>query len=217
MIRQPHDLSGFHGTGLAGTVGSWLTHLLLAAVLCAVFPGAAAAQWSTNDHSQSFKVERPRKLLNVKIAPGLYSVYKGDSDVVSDTNRFVLQLGLQYAQYPWMVEFNYYTNVGIELFAGAYWPAFRLGPGWVAFTGGLFYKSSQETLLEVTCDDCEPVRYDEFLSTFGVGLAVDYLLLDGYLGFYLEAKQSIYFDPVGVTVVAGVNVSPLILLLLRNL
>jgi len=165
-----------------------------------------------------FEVERPKKLFNLKLAPGLYTVQRtNDGLLCSDTNRFVMQLGLQYGQFPWMAEFNFYTNIAIEIYAGFYWPAVKLGRGWLTFTVGPFYKSSKELWMSDSKEGCAGQVYDDFASTLGLGLSVDYQLLDGYVSFFVEAKQSIYFEPVGTTIVGGINVSPLILLLLRQL
>jgi hypothetical protein len=177
---------------------------------------------------------RPRKLFNLNLAAGWSGleglVEDGDRTLISDPNRFVVQLGLEYGQFPWMLECNFYTTVSGEIYGGFYWPAVKLRRGWLVFTLGALFKFGREEFRVMqqveqvppgTDRGAEPSvktvanDYYDIAWSLGAGLSVEYVFLDGYMGLYVEAKQS-FFRLVETTVVAGFNISPLILLWLRD-
>ena len=125
-----------------------------------------------------------------------------------------MQFGLQTAFFPWTVEAVFYTDMAVELSAGVFWPAVQLGRGWLAFSAGPVLRATREPVPPWggTCGDGNT---HQVVESYGAAAAAEYLLYGGYLGFYVEARQT-FVDPTSTWVGAGINISPLLWMLWRN-
>ena len=157
---------------------------------------------------------RPRKIVNLKAGAGVLVPWEGSDRICSEGMEIPVQLGLQTAFFPWTVEAVFYTDTAVELSAGVFWPAVQLGRGWLTFSSAPFFRAARDPVPTSggTCADASAHRVVE---TWGVAAAAEYLMYDGYLGFYVETRQAL-LDPASSWVGAGVTVSPLLWLLWRN-
>jgi hypothetical protein len=158
---------------------------------------------------------RPRKIVNIKAGLGYHGVQTEGNWHCTEPDRATGVFGLQTAIFPFTAEFSFYTNLAIEAYAGGWWPAVRVGPGWGALHGGLFWRSSMETSAREVESLCDGPTLAGLEDAFGAGITLEYLLYQGYLGFFVETRQT--FDyPVSTTVTAGITVSPLLWLYFRD-
>lgn len=157
----------------------------------------------------------PRKIANIRLGSGLKVVEGGGGRALcSNGAELIGQVGLQVAKFPWSAEAVFSTNVGIEFFAGLFYPSWRLAGGWLAVSVGPVFKVSTEQISarpDLTCS--ETVK--KSVQGYGLGAGVEYLLFDGYLGFFLDGRKT-FGDLPAMTVSTGITVSPLLWLLYRN-
>ncbi len=156
----------------------------------------------------------PRKTVNLKAGAGVMTRWEGSDNTCSEGVKIPLQFGLQTAFFPWTVEAGFYTDMSVELYAGVFWPAVELQRGWLAFSAGPLFRMAREPV-PPTGGICGDGTSHQVVETFGASVAAEYLMYDGYLGFYVEARQTI-LDPRSTWIGAGVNVSPLLWMLWRN-
>jgi len=163
-----------------------------------------------------FTGDRPNKIVNVKAGLAYQKHHSDDERICTETDQLNGVFALQTAIYPVTAEIAFYTDIALELYAGGYWPIARVGPwGWVVVHGGLFWRTSRVELADSDFTTCGGPQITETADTFGMGATIEYLMYDGYLGFFLEGRQS-FLSPVFTTVAAGVDISPLLWLLFRN-
>jgi hypothetical protein len=178
---------------------SWMVVLLLATAAPAT---ASGDEW-------------PRKIASIKVGAGLFALEGEAADEACGSTVGALgQFGLDFAAFPWTLKTYVYTDVSIELFGGAFLPAFRLGDGWVAFTAGAGWRSTRVDR-PATGADCATSTTSSVENALFAGGSAEYLLYGGNLGFQLDVRQAV----VGVQstwVGLGVDVSPLIWLIWRN-
>jgi hypothetical protein len=159
---------------------------------------------------------RPAKAINIKADVGLDYVHPlDDSTICSAGPRMLFGFGLETASFPWYAGMTFYTNVAFELAAGAFLPAVQMGRGWLVFTAAPFFLATRESEPADPAAGCGGTVLEEMYETAGLSVTAEYLLYDGYLGFFVEVKQT-FFEPVATRVLAGVDVSPLLWLLWRN-
>lgn len=156
----------------------------------------------------------PRKTVNLKAGIGAFTRWEGSAVICSERLTIPVQLGLQTAFYPWTVEAVFYTDMGVELSAGVFWPAVQLQRGWLAFSAGPLFRMAREPV-PPSGGACGDGSSHQVVETFGATAAAEYLMYGGYLGFYLEARQT-FIDPTSTWIGAGINVSPLLWMLWRN-
>ncbi len=159
---------------------------------------------------------RPFKLVNLKAGFTVDALDDPASDVYcQDGVRAAGNFGLQTAFFPFTAEVTFQTTVAVELYAGAWWPFLRLGPGWLAASAGLFGRTAMTSTPDGD-EGCGGAIGTSMEENFGVGATVEYLMLDGYLGFLVDMRQTV-LSPASTFVTMGVDVSPLLVLVLRRL
>lgn len=183
--------------------------LLLLACTAVLQPAVVHAQYY-------FTGERPNKIVNFKTGLSYQKVHSEDEDLCTSRNQLNGVFALQTAYFPVTAEIAFYTNISVEFYAGGYWPIARVGPwGWIVTHGGLFWRTARS---EKALDDqqlCSGPLTTDSTDGLGIGATVEYLMYDGYLGFFVEGRQD-FLTPASTTVSAGVNISPLLWLLFRN-
>lgn len=163
-----------------------------------------------------FTGDRPNKIANLKAGLAYQKAHTDDETLCTEDNQTSGVFALQTAYFPVTAEIAFYTDISLEVYAGGYWPIARVGPwGWVVVHGGLFWRTSRTEYAENDTQLCDGQRSTEASDSAGVGATVEYLMYDGYLGFFLEGRQSM-LSPVFTTVTAGMDISPLLWLLFRN-
>jgi hypothetical protein len=189
-----------HGTSLL---------LILVASVATLLPATADAQYY-------FTGERPNKIVNVKAGLAYQKLHTDDDTLCTKPDQVNGVFALQTAYFPFTAELAFYTDISLELYAGGYWPIARVGPwGWIVVHGGLFWRTSRSELATDEVQLCGGPITTDTDDTAGFGATLEYLMYDGYLGFFLEGRQS-FLSPIFTTVTAGVDISPLLWLLFRN-
>ncbi len=171
----------------------------------------------TTAHAQYyFTGQRPNKIVNFKAGLSYQKLHSDDQELCTERNQVNGVFALQTAYFPVTAEIAFYTDISVEFYAGGYWPIARVGPwGWIVTHGGLFWRTSRS---EKALDEqqlCDGPLTTDSVDGLGIGATVEYLMYDGYLGFFLEGRQS-FLTPTFTTVTAGVDISPLLWLLFRN-
>jgi hypothetical protein len=188
---------------------------MLVSTCCCMALGAAGAAVGQEAGARLGRPGLPSRIVNLKAGVTVDALDDPAADeVCRDGVRAAGSFGLQTAFFPFTVAATFQTTVAVELYAGGWWPFARLGPGWMAVSGGLFGRSAMESNPdgEEGCDGSVGTSMDE---TFGIGASLEYLLLDGYLGFAVDVRQTV-LAPASTFVTIGVDVSPLLILVLRR-
>ncbi|MBM4353505.1 MAG: hypothetical protein FJ109_06860 [Deltaproteobacteria bacterium] len=182
---------------------------------CGMLAVAAAAPALAQGRTAGGTEARPYKIVNLKAGATLEIRDDPDSgEFCRDPVRAAGQFGLQTAFFPFTAEVTFETTVAVSLYAAGWWPFLRVGPGWLAASAGLFGRDSMVKTPNGEEGCGGPVSTGmEF--DFGVGASVEYLLVDGHLGFVLDLRQTVLSSPA-TFVTLGVDVSPLLVLLLRR-
>ncbi len=182
---------------------------LLVAAISVAFPVPGWAQYY-------FTGKRPNKIVNIKAGLAYQALHTDDETLCTERHRVNGVFGLQTAYFPFTAELSFYTDVSLELYAGGYWPIARVGKwGWMVVHGGAFWRTTRGNFAQDPEQLCSGPESTDALDTVGVGATAEYLMYDGYLGFFLEARQS-FLTPVLTTITAGVDISPLLWLMFRN-
>lgn len=180
---------------------------MLVSALLLVCPGVRA-----QTRSIGFDESRPFKRLNLKI--GFSTQYVEDSNAqetrAGDDWEFAGQFGLCWAQDYWTAEFNFYTDITMELSAGLFVPVLALDTGWILGSAQLFARAELEEVKVQSGETDQQMR-----ETIGVALVAEYLWPDGLWGVYLEARQT-FLSPWSLSLVLGVDFSPLLVYLIRQ-
>jgi len=188
----------------------------LSIVALSVLPALAKEQYYYYHQGDDWARDPPRKIINLKLGLAYDMLYSTSGGSLCDSSDgLVGQFGLTTGFYPWTAEVNFYTDVGVEVYGGFFYPALRLGPGWLAFSAGLLARTSRESTVPSWASSCAADSDTEFAETLGVGATVEYLMFTGHLGFYVEVKQTV-LEPFGTSVTGGISVSPLLYLLYRD-
>jgi len=172
--------------------------------------------WATSPARAWDAEKRPAKYLNLKLGAGFETQHRSaDAPYCTSANRALGQVGLQTGFFPWTAEVAFYTNVAIEFHGGFFWPARRLWWGWLTFSAGPALKMTREEFMKDKDAGCEGEIMHDMDTSVGVGATAEFLLYEGHLGFFVEARQY-FLEPVATTIFAGINVSPLLWVLFRN-
>jgi len=159
--------------------------------------------------------KRPFKIVNLKVAVTLDLLDAPGADVYcQEPARFAGQFGIQTAFFPFTVEATFQTSVAFELYAAAWWPFLHVGSGWLAASAGLFGRTSLQEVPDGV-DACGSWTETGMYENFGIGASLEYLVLDGNLGFLVDVRQTV-LSPASTFVTLGVDVSPLLVRVLRR-
>ncbi len=209
MLQPQRVPQQFFGTVYGRDMRKTLLLLILAASTATLVPSKAQAQYY-------FTGERPNKIVNIKAGIAYQKLHTDDETLCTDPSQLNGVFGLQTAYYPFTAEIAFYTDISLELYAGGYWPITRVGPwGWLVVHGGLFWRTVRAEYAANKAQLCRGSKNTDAIDTAGFGATVEYLMYDGYLGFFLEGRQS-FLTPVFTTVTAGIDISPLLWLMFRN-
>jgi len=157
-----------------------------------------------------------RKYLNIKSVLGYSHFYPGEEDgYCSDPNRLEGSFGIQIARVPWQVDVSFLTHIGFEIQGSAWLPLWDVPRGKLMGSLGLVFISTLEHEVEYSELGCKRGSLREMNQTLGVGGALEYLLFQGDLGFFVEFRQA-FLNPLMTWVGIGVDVSPLLWLRYSN-
>lgn len=187
-----------------------LTHAIIPACLIASLALASpAAAWQEES-------TRPRKVVNLKLGAGFVGANEcRDATICPDSHRGAAQFGLQTGFFPWTAELSFLTTVAFDLYAGFFWPTAQIGPGWLTFHSGPFWRLEMLRKRTDAAKSCQEGTRMDMGDNVGAGLTGEYLLYEGNLGFYLELRQT-FLEQRHTSVTAGITVSPLLWLYFRN-
>ena len=170
-------------------------------LLCTVASAAPTDHWDP---------AAPSKLLQFKLGLGLHGFNAPEENSIKETYpQFAGSIGVQTAFYPVVVEFTFYTLLSMDLAVGAYHPLLVTNAGVLCAGGAALAR------LESFTKDGSREDNAEMSGTAGVAAFVEWLWAAGYLGAFIEVRQT-FLTPTATQVVVGLEVSPMLIYFLRQ-
>jgi hypothetical protein len=154
------------------------------------------------------------KYLNIALLTGpVLQHISSDSRIKGPGNRWVTGLSFQTGVQPIMADITLTSDRTIDFGIGAFIPIYRFRTYELVGSPFLFYRSGEKKL-ESLYAPYNILR--EVETTWGLAVRAEVLMMRKTLGFFVEARQTIA-EPFETSVFMGVNWSPLMLLLLRQM